>query len=111
MRTLLEIIETTKDGETPAPDETYWAMLALSALSAFDSQDFHRLLYKGTNDILTPQVLGESRHQRWKAALGKSPKEWVGWNNDPSNPDYQKFRTMAFGLLDKVEKEATGHET
>jgi hypothetical protein len=35
-------------------------------------------------------------------ALNKSPKEYLGWNNDPENPDYQKFHAMGSKLVDKA---------
>jgi hypothetical protein len=35
-------------------------------------------------------------------ALNKSPKEYLGWNNDPENPEYQKFHAMGSRLVDKA---------
>jgi len=69
---------------------------------------------------IRPSVLnGDPIHQekesfrRAKQALNKNPKEWVGWNNDPKNPDYQKDREIAIKLLEKIinktkEKEKRG---
>lgn len=108
MRTLYEIIESAKDGEKPSHDECYWAMLALSALHHFDNQDISKLAeYYGKlgfekNAPFGAKFRASESFNRFKKALNKSPQEWVGWNNDPSNPEYQKMRQVANRLLSKV---------
>jgi hypothetical protein len=107
MRTLYEIIEAAKSGNKPTHDECYWAMLALSALSFFDKRDLREIAHGKVNKIMTPEWRANESWNRWKRALDKSPKEWVGPNNDPANPDYQKMRKAGLALLDKVMKGAT----
>jgi hypothetical protein len=92
MQTLLEIIETAKNGEMPSHEECFWAMLALDALHSFDHRSLRNL---ATKHISTPQLEWEASFWRIKRALEKDPETWVGPNNDPSNPDYQKMRAVS----------------
>ena len=101
MRTLSEILTSAKDGEKPNHDECYWAMLALSALNHFNYSALERLT-KNTGGPFGADFQLEEAFNREKAALNKSPQEWVGWNNDPSNPTYQRMRQIALGVFDKV---------
>ncbi len=101
MRTLLEIIDTARDGNKPTHDECYWAMLALDALWHFDKRSLEQLAHE-PNRFRTPQSEVEESFNRAKRALNTSPQEWVGPNNDPANPDYQKQRRAAFRILDRV---------
>jgi len=32
----------------------------------------------------------------------KHLKEWLGWNNDPENPDYQRFHAIGSKLVEKA---------
>ena len=107
MRTLFEIIEGAKDGNMPTHEECYWAMLALDGLRHFDHMDVMKLCDMDDN----PRVVEFKRKsyysesfRRTKTALAKDPKSWVGPSNDPSNPECQKMRDMAFN----VAKAATG---
>lgn len=102
MRTLIEIIELIKDGGEPTREELYYSVLALEALNTFDSMDFRKILEKPNNKFLTPEYLANEQFNRNKKASSKSPKEWVGWNNDPHNPEYQKMRRFHKKLIDKV---------
>ncbi|MEC0170847.1 hypothetical protein [Paenibacillus graminis] len=38
----------------------------------------------------------------YKGALNKSPKEYLGWNDAPQNPEYQRMRKSGEKLIDKV---------
>ena len=108
MRTLIEIIELIKDGGEPTREELYYSVLALEALNTFDTKDFHEMLRHPNSKLLTPEWLASESWRRHKMALNKSPKEWVGWNNDPHNPDYQKMRGFHKRLLDKVLNKIPG---
>ena len=101
MRTLLEIIESAKDGEMPTHEECYWAMLALDALLYFDHHDMQNLTQRPQNILNNPQFYVEEQFKRHKTAFSKSPKDWVGPNNDPANPAYQSFRNVGKKLIDK----------
>jgi hypothetical protein len=43
----------------------------------------------------------EEEFRRFKTALTKSPKEWIGWDNDPSNPEYVKRIKVGRKFVDK----------
>ena len=102
MRILSEIIEDTKLGGKPDYEELRYAMLALLSL--------HNMNHICLQDVLTRAVLPEALRgiklensfHAYKTALNKSPKEWLGWSNDPDNPEYQRFMKLGNGLLDKV---------
>ena len=102
MKTLGEIIESAKDGIKPDHEECYWAMLALEALSVFDSRSLQRLASGEPTKFMTADWHFKESWNRWKRALAKSPKEWVGPNNDPANPGYQKMRSIGKKIFDKV---------
>ena len=104
MRNLLEIVEGAKEGKMPTHEECYWAMLALSHLQWFESHDLRQVIV-GRDDIKA-KMIGDEAFRRRKIAFGKPPKEWVGWSNDPSNPEYQRLRKTAF----KVLRDATGED-
>ena len=110
MRTLFEIIEGAKDGAMPTHEECYWAMLALSALKHFDGMDLmaiYEAAEEGKSSLMLRAKSGYTESwNRFKRALDKSPQEWVGPNNDPANPEYQKMRALAF----KVAEKATGEK-
>jgi hypothetical protein len=95
VRTLGEIIELTRNGERPDYDELRYAICALDALSTFDSHGLQR-----ASNI----EWGES-FNRWKQALGKSPKDWIGWNNDPENPEFLARRRLVIKFTKKVMKD------
>ena len=101
MKTLGEILAGIKDGEDISYDDLYYSVLALEALSTFDSMGIRRLTEE-TSKFSTPERLMEESWNRWKIALGKNPKDWVGWSNDPHNDDYQKTHKFHKKLAEKV---------
>lgn len=107
MRNLSEIIETAKDGEMPSHEECYWAMLALDALGFFDHRALSDLANR-PNKIFGPDHYWKESFNRRKRAYLKDPQTYVGPNNDPSNPDYQKMRTVALKIYDKALKGELG---
>lgn len=102
MRTLSEIIDAAKDGEPTTHDECLYALLAYSALHYFAASQMRKVHEHPNSRIYTPERMVEEEFTRFKAALNKAPKEWLGWNNDPKNPEYQRFRRMGKRLIDKV---------
>jgi len=101
MRSLLEIIEATKAGEKPDYEELRYALLAVDALLTFSSRALMRLADKEKENRRIILAHDED-FRRVKAALGKTPKEWVGWNNDPENPEYQRRIKVSRKLFDHV---------
>jgi hypothetical protein len=106
MRTLFEIIDGAKSGEMPTHEECYWAMLALSALQHFDHMSLMRLAEKEEKQEKKPLFGADFSHQeshrRLRIALNKSPKEYVGPNDDPSNPDVQSRRQIFLNVLEEL---------
>jgi len=99
MKTLNEIIESTRNGEQPDYDELRYAICALVALSTFDGMAIQNLAIaetEGKKPILSYSAMHqhEECHRRWQTALNKSPKEYVGWNNDPENPEFVQRRKL-----------------
>jgi hypothetical protein len=90
MKRLKDIIDEVKSGGIPSVDELRYAVCALDALSTFDASDLRK--NRGW----------EESFNRWKRTLAVDPKQWVGWENDPDNPEYQKRRAAAMAFLDKV---------
>lgn len=90
MRTLGEIIESAKDGQMPTHEECYWAILSDLA--------------NRPNKIFGPEWYWKESFNRRKRAYEKDPKTYVGPNNDPANPDYQKRREIALKICDKAMK-------
>jgi hypothetical protein len=82
MRTLYDIIAEAKAGGKPAYDELLYALLAVDALAHM------------------AEFWAEESFQRNKGALNADPKAWLGWDNDPSNPEYRKRRKIAIRLAE-----------
>lgn len=107
MRKLFEIIEDLKSGKKPSHDECYWAVLALDALSTLDGSAIRRLAKRveAHGEKTLADLDRNEWFRRWKDALHKDPKTYLGPNHDPSNPEYQKRRQAALKLYNKVAKE------
>ncbi len=103
MRTLLEIIESAKDGNRPDYDECYYAVLVLSYLHGFDWQDL--LVVGGGVGVSMLKSRAAESFKRSKKAMSVSPKEYLGWGYDPANPEYQKQRALlANKIFKKIEE-------
>ena len=105
MRTLSEIIDSAKDGSETTHEECLYALLAYSALHYFASSSLRRLAHEPSR-FRTVEGEAEADFKRFKVALAKSPKEFVGWNNDPANPEHVKFVKMGRKLVDKLVAKA-----
>ena len=107
MRTLYEIISSTRDGEHPDYEELRYAVCALEALMTFDGHAFSKLVeaeQRGQKPsfVWSAEWQFNERFERIKRAMNKDPKEWVGWNNDPDNPEFLKRRKASIKLFNKV---------
>jgi len=103
MKTLREIIEAVKDGKKPEYDELRYALLALSFLHSLDSQYILKVYQKSTDDKpFGLKFLAEESFNRSKRAYAIPPKEYVGDNWNPDNPDYQKQRQRYKKLIDMI---------
>ncbi len=108
MRTLSEIIDAAKDGSPTTHEECLYALLAYSALHYFASHAISRMAEKPDSPFFTPAREHEEEFRRFKTALGRSPKDYVGWNNDPQNPEHVKFVKMGRKLVDRLVGDGQG---
>lgn len=102
MRTLFEIIEAAKVGEPTTHEECLYALLAYAGLAYFDSSALRMLAFDPPSKFRTPEREAEESHRRWKAALDKSPKDWLGPSNDPANEACRRNVRLARKLFDKI---------
>lgn len=95
MRTLNEIIEACKGNTPVTTEECMYAVCALEALSSIDRGSMMEMWEAAENnhEIYLMNRCEESI-EMWKRALAISPRDWIGWNNDPSNTEYQERREM-----------------
>ena len=100
MRNLIEIINAAKCGEEATSNELRYAVCALESLSTFDSMALRRIAEKPSE--LYAKMQHEESFNRWKRALAKSPKDWLGWDNDPLNPAFVERRKAAIQFADKL---------
>ena len=104
---LLDIIEAVKSNEPVDTENMIYTILALDSLLFFETQSI-RTLANGRRQNEKPGFIYDPLYQekqsfrRIKNAIEKDPKEWLGWNNDPKNPDYQYDKEMAHKVLDKI---------
>lgn len=101
MRALFEIVEAAKVGEPTTHEECLYALLAYSGLSYFDSSALRDLAFSPSK-FRTAEGEAEESFRRWKAALAKSPKDYLGPGNDPANPECQQRVRLARRLFEKL---------
>lgn len=105
MRTVGEIIEAVKDAETVTLDEARFALLAVCALHYFASNSLRKLAHEPSK-FRTVESEAEEEFKRSKAFFANDAQKCVGWNNDPANPEYQRFRRMGKKLIEKAIEKA-----
>jgi hypothetical protein len=107
LRTLLEIILSVKDGEKPDYEELRYAVCALDGLRFFDFRALSNLA-EGKRELKRPIYTYSAEWQfqecakRTERAMNKSPKEWVGWNNDPDNIEFLESRKISISIANKI---------
>ena len=108
-KTLSEIVNEVKSGNKPDYDDLKYAICALDALLTFEGSALTQL-YKSEKEnkrkLLSNSAVWqhEESFRRNKAAFNKPPKEWIGWSNDPENPEYLKRRNLSIKLFNKFKK-------
>lgn len=108
MRTLYEIIEAAKSNEETTHEECLYALLAVEALSTFDSRALAKLAEDETTGITKLFAANYQWKVSWdrhKMVRDKSPKDWLGPSNDPTNSEYQKERAVFKRVIDKLIKD------
>ncbi|MEY8416668.1 hypothetical protein AAK964_10235 [Tissierella praeacuta] len=109
MRNLIDIIEDVKDNKRPDYEEVRYALLVYDFMFNMDHRVLREILLsdKETSKFIK-ELKAQNSFDMAKNALNKSPKEYLGWNNDPENPEYQKFRRMGNKLLDTFVSKEVG---
>jgi len=106
LKTLFEIITEIKAGQKPDYDDLRYSVLALDALLYFDSKQIRDAAAEyaagKVPKIQTPEFRHNESFRRNKAAFEKNPKQYVGWNNDPENPEYLKRVETSIRLFKKI---------
>jgi hypothetical protein len=103
MRILADIVEDCKCNKRPDYEELRYALLVYSFMLNMDHRNLIECL---TSEKETPlfikKLKAENSQKMYHDALNKSPKEYLGWNNDPENPEYQRFHAMGTKLVEKA---------
>lgn len=101
-KTLFEIIEAVKTNQPVDEQDLRYALLAESYLANMANSLLLRLYQKDKPPLF--DMLIANNHKANNTSLNKPPKEWLGWDNDPDNPAYQRFHLIGSALVDKVLK-------
>jgi hypothetical protein len=105
MRSTLEIVIAVKESAPATEHELRLALLATVAIEHFVRKDLERLIDAVVECKPSARMRAlEARGllERMFEARKKAPDEWLGPENTPGNPEYE--RMLAFGkkLLEKV---------
>lgn len=92
MKTLYEIIQDVKQNKKPEYDDIRYALLAYVSMSNIGHTQLRQELSRTSPlpEFSRATALSNS-FDMYKGALNKHPKEWLGWHNDPENPEYAKM--------------------
>jgi len=105
MRNLADIIEDCKTNGKPDYEELRYSVLVMTGVLNLVNNELVKLYVEGKipNELIRKMKL-DGICSMYGKALNKSPKEYLGWNNDPKNPDYQRFHKIGMKLVDKALK-------
>lgn len=107
MRTLMEITDAVLENQSATEEEVRYALIAFQSLATFDRMFLIRFAAEDPKDrpsALSANIQANECFKRWKRALAQDAKVWVGWNNDPANPEYQQRRKVALKIFEKAMK-------
>lgn len=107
LSTLGQIIEDVHDGGRPDYDDLRYALVAMTALRGFDNRALlalARAKRENQKPIITrdPEYQARESHERYRRALEKPPKEYVGPEHDPDTEECQRMRRLAKNVMRKV---------
>lgn len=102
MKTLEQIIDEVEMNERPDYDDLRYALLAMKFICNDLTRNFNELLCGRWSDL----KIQIKQHEKslYGKALGKNPKEFIGWNYDPENPEYQRFHSIGKRIVEKALK-------
>lgn len=100
MRSLDLIIEDLKSGKDITYTECRYALLVYEGLLNLDHSRLLDITHSAKPVVAAElQRIGEQSHNRIQMALSRPPDDYLGWNNDPKNPDYQKTRAIGLKIV------------
>ena len=105
--TLSEIIDSVRSGGRPDYEDLRYAICAMEALATFDYIALTRLAraeLEGRKPFLvTSSVWQLEEHlRRTSLAAARPPKDYVGWNNDPDNPESIERRRRSLSIVNRA---------
>lgn len=106
MRNLADIIEDCKLNNKPDYEELRYSVLIMTGILNLVNSELVKMYVEGNmpSEFIRKMKLEGGTCTMYHKALNKSPKEYLGWDNDPENPEYQKFHTMGNKLVEKALK-------
>lgn len=106
MRNLYEIIEDCKLNGRPDYEELRYGLLVMTGILNLVNSELRKLYVEGEmpSEFIRNMKLESGVYTMYRTALNNSPKEYLGWNSDPENPEYQKFHALGSKLVDKALK-------
>lgn len=106
MRNLSDIVEDCKTNVRPDYEELRYSVLVMTGMLNLVNGELTRLYDEGKmpSELIRKMKLDGGICTMYGKALNKSPKEYLGWNNDPENPEYQRFHAMGSKLVEKALK-------
>lgn len=87
-RSLAEILEAVRLGQTPEVDELFYAVASLDLLMEYAVQDIRGVVETG-RPWLSPLL--DSVVSRLSVAYPKAPRDFLGPGFDPRCPEYQAW--------------------
>lgn len=108
MRDLRLIVGDARDGKKPDIDEMRYAICVLDILLTFDGMALMKLARGEATGKLNMLIYSaewqwQEHHRRIQNAMSKSPKEYLGNDNDPDNPDIQERRRISMKIFEKFQ--------
>jgi len=113
-KTLDQIIDDVQDNKKVSNEDLRYSILVLNSLLNLSSQslrELHRgeiLVKEGKKKkiiIHDPIYHSEENFRRSKQAMSMNPRDYLGWDNLPENPEYRKRIKTGRKLIDKIYKE------
>jgi hypothetical protein len=108
-RTLAQILEAAKSGEPTTHEECLYAMLALDSLLYFETRD-GMLCPKSRDPHFELCRRQKASHDRRHRVLNMPPRDWIGPEHDPANPEYLKWRNAMIQITDRMIDQVLGNE-
>ena len=102
-----EIIDSIKHNKPVDIEDMIYAILMLDSLWFWEKRAIRDMadVKRGYRKAMLngdPLFQEKESLRRSQTSYDKNPKEWMGWENDPKNPDYQKRIEIGNKILEKL---------